>query len=536
MSFINIAQRFEKTALNQGDKNALIVSHQRFSLSFTELDQRIKAITSMLREAGVGRGDRVLVFIKPGEHLAAVTFALFRGGFTPVFIDPGMGRKALLRCIEQAKPRVMIAESIVHLIRRFFPSAFRSIELAFAPRALRRAYKNSHISQIECAQTSADELAAILFTSGGTGAPKGVRYTHELFDTQTTLLQEMFGLNSSEVDCPGFPLFSLFTLCMGMTSVIPDMNAAKPSKANPKKLVRQILEHNVSFVAGSPAIWEKVAIYCLKNRITLPSLKWVVMFGAPVSLKIHRSFLQVLPNGTTYTPYGATEALPISLIDGKSILSQHAEAMERGRGWALGKIVSGCRVKIIPITEEALPNLDNVAVLAPYEIGEIIVQGPMVTKSYDGLEEATALSKINDPEQGFWHRMGDLGFLDEAGELWFCGRKTHRVITDEGLLSSIQCEAIFNAHPDVRRSALVGLPREDHQEPAIVVELRDSQSLSVQTRERLIAELKERAQAFGHTKKIEKIYFAKRFPVDVRHHIKIDRHQLRDQILAGKIQ
>lgn len=546
MSTVNIAHRFEHQVNKHPEKEALILSKKSWfslryryhTLSFSQIQERIEAIAHELRERGARPQDRAVVFIKPGEHLAAVTFALFRIGVVPVFIDPGMGKENLLRCIEQAKPRLLIAETVVHLIKMFYPKAFRSVEIALSPRGLHRCYKKTLKPELTyCEKTQGSELAAILFTSGGTGAPKGVQYNHQLFDTQTTLLKEMFNLDENERDCPGFPLFSLFTLCMGMSSVIPDLNAAQPSKAKPERLVRQILDQQTTFLAGSPAIWEKVALYCLKNNITLPSVKWVVMFGAPVSLKIHRSFKAVLPNGNTYTPYGATEALPISLIDGQTILENHVQDMERGRGWAIGKPVQGAKVCLIPITDEPLASLEQAPPLGPNEIGEIIVQGEMVTRAYDSLPEANKVSKIDDPQTGFWHRMGDIGFMDEQGQLWFCGRKTHRVPTNEGLLSSIQCEAIFNTHPDVRRSALVGLPNGGQTfEPAIIIELNQSARSKREQRVALKAELAQRAMKYPHTQHIKKIYFSESFPVDVRHHIKIDRLKLRDMAVEGRLQ
>lgn len=534
---MNIAKRFEQTAKKLGDKSAVVIDatwmKPRRELSFTVLQERVERLCAYLRARGARRGDKVVVFIKPGEHLAAVTFALFRTGLVPVFIDPGMGKKALFNCLTQAEARLLIAESIVHLVRFFKTAPFKSIEIALSPKDLMRAYQTTPTTSTDVEDTRPDELAALLFTSGGTGAPKPVPYDHQLFDTQTTLLQELFGLTANESDFPGFPLFSLFTLCMGMSSVVPRFNAAQPSKANPKTLVEQILRERPSFVAGSPAIWSRVADYCEIHKITLPSVKWVVMFGAPVSLKIHRQFQSILPNGNTFTPYGATEALPISLIDGRTILSEHAGRMEKGVGWAVGKPVPGVRVRIIPITDEPLATITEAPALPAGELGEIVVNGPMVTKSYHQLPQATALSKINDPEYGVWHRMGDLGFLDDRGELWFAGRKTHRVQTAHGLLTSIQCEAIFNTHPSIKRSALVGLREAGTQKPALIIELNE-QAKGVD-KQQLQRELAERAAQYPHTQTIQTYFIAKSFPVDGRHHIKIDRLKLRDQAERGEL-
>ena len=218
-------------------------------------------------------------------------------------------------------------------------------------------------------------MAAILFTSGGTGRPKGVVYTHKIYTEQTRLLQELFNLTDSEIDLPCFPLFSLFTLCMGMTSCIPDMNPSQPAKADPQQLIQNIMDNKVTFMAGSPAIWEALGKYCEKNKITLPSVKYLVMFGAPVRNKLHKRFSKILPNGTTYTPYGATESLPVANISGKIILEQTAALTEQGKGTCVGVPVPGVEVSIIEISDDIIENISKAKILKPYEIGEIIVKG-----------------------------------------------------------------------------------------------------------------------------------------------------------------
>lgn len=542
----NIADRLKKTSEKLPEKTALIFPKKFLgvssvqTLSFQELYQRVLRYEKGFKQSGISAGMRVLVFVKPGLRLAPTTFALFKMGAIPVFIDPGMGKKNLLSCIEKAQPEAMIGEPIVHVIRKSAEKSFASVKISIKTKGvLPLGMKSlqdfeklalSENDRTETAKVLATDLAAILFTSGGTGIPKGVPYTHKIFNTQTDLLQEMFDLNENECDCPGFPLFSMFTLTMGMTSVIPDFNASKPAKCNPKKIVQNIIDHKATFVAGSPAIWERVANYCLKNRIKLLNVKYVVMFGAPVSLKIHEKFQSILPQGTTYTPYGATESLPVALTSGEVILARYKAKMEEGKGTYLGKVSRGCELKIIPISDQVV---ESITPLKPFEVGEIIVSGDMVTQSYDQLEDETALAKIYEKDK-IWHRMGDLGFLDQQGDLWFCGRKSHRVITEQGVLTSIQCEAVFNNHPSIKRSALIGLPQGGHQKPALVVELNQGSRPEKKQKARLLRELKYIADQYTHTSLIKDFYFSKGFPVDVRHNIKIDRLKLRDQIERGK--
>jgi len=545
---MNIAHRLTENAKKFPDKKAVVfpyfnVKEKKYnytSLTFKELEVRSNKFANQLEKMGLKKGDKTLLFLRPSLDFSAMTFALFKLGVVPVFIDPGMGRKNLLKCIKEAAPVALIAEKEVHLISLFFRSTFKSIKFKVTNgkwtigkmKSLRSMKKEK--KQIFAPSTfGANDKAAILFTSGGTGTPKGVVYTHSIFDYQTTVLQKLFNLTPEDIDLPGFPLFSLFTIAMGMTSCIPDMDPSKPGKSDPKKLYQNIIDQRPTFVAGSPAIWERLADYCIRENLTLPSVKYLVMFGAPVSVSIHKKFKMLLPNGTTYTPYGATEALPVSNISGDFILKHTAHLSENGKGTCIGNVVPGSQAKIINITDSVIETLDKTKILPVNTVGEIIVTGPMVTKEYLDLPDKTKEAKIyetNGDKKIVWHRMGDLGFIDEQNQLWFVGRKAHRVETTEGMMFPIPCEAIFNKHPAVKRSALVGLGNLGKQTPAIVIERKDGQYLSGKERSLFESELLSIAKKNPLTAGISKIYLSKHFPVDVRHNIKIDRTKLKEEI------
>ena len=542
---MNIAHRLTENAKKFPEKKAVLFPHfepkekkyHYSSLTFKELDILSNKFANGLANMGLKKGDKTLLFLRPSLDFPAMTFALFKLGVIPVFIDPGMGRKNLLKCIKESSPVALIAEKEVHLISRFFPGTFKSIKFKVTnarwslgkTKTLNALKKEKKLAFTPSTFEDSD-TAAILFTSGGTGTPKGVVYTHSIFDKQTSLLQEMYKLTENDTDLPGFPLFSLFTIAMGMTSCIPDMDPSKPGKADPRKLYQNIVDQRPTFVAGSPAIWERLADYCLNNNLTLPSIKYLVMFGAPVSVAIHKKFKMLLPNGTTYTPYGATEALPVSNISGEYILKNTAHLTENGKGTCIGLVVPETKVKIIEISDNIISSTKEMKEVAPMQIGEIIVQGPTVTREYLDLPEKTREAKIDEDGKKFWHRMGDLGFLDNDGQLWFVGRKAHRVETPEGLMVPIPCEAIFNKHPAVRRSALVGIGPLGKQTPAIVIERIDGQYLSGKERSIFESELLSMARKNPLTENISQIYLSKHFPVDVRHNIKIDRTKLKEEI------
>tara|TARA_R110000868_G_scaffold38661_1_gene135046 strand:- start:59032 stop:60588 length:1557 start_codon:yes stop_codon:yes gene_type:complete len=516
---MNIANRLLEFAKSHPSKTAIIDTRTDESISFSELEDKIARICHSLLAKGLKPGSRTLLFVKPSLDFHALVFSLFKIGIIPVLIDPGMGRKNLLAAIAHTKPDAMIAEPIVHYLSYFFRRPFKSIRHRVWTKDIKRFLKSKRAEDV--AQVDPNNTAAILFTSGGTGRPKGVVYTHQIFFEQTRMLQEMFNLNSDDIDLPGFPLFSLFTLAMGMTTLIPDMDPSKPGKCDPAKLSANILKYQATFVAGSPAIWERVANFATESELQFQSIKQVVMFGAPVRNELHEQLIKLLPNGNTYAPYGATEALPLCLSDGRWLLQNTKDKTNAGAGTCVGAAVAGVEIKILRILDREVRHLEDHLVLGPEQVGEIIVKGPTVTRSYDQMPEATANAKIQDGDD-FWHRMGDIGYLDQNQRLWFCGRKAHRVESNFGLLCPIQVEAIFNQHPKVKRSALIG---NSENVPAIVVELISGQKPNLRLKE----ELTQLATTSSKTSSISLIFFSSSFPVDVRHNIKIDRKKLAQQ-------
>jgi len=517
---------------NSGD--TYLYSHY----TFIQLEERINQFSHRLVKLGLKRGDKVLVFVKPCLDFAPLIFALFKIGAVSVFIDPGMGKKNFLKAIEQVEPQVLIGIPKVHILRMFFKSSFKKIGLYinfarfnFLGSKSLLNNLNSEASLYEAIKPNKNEMGAILFTSGGTGIPKGVVYTHDIFIEQTKILKEEFNLNASDVDVPGFPLFAMFTLSMGMTSYIPDMDPSKPAKANPKKLVKNIMDSGATFVAGSPSIWKNVSDYCIKHNITLPSIRAVCMFGAPIPNTLHRDFSKILPNGTTFTPYGATESLPIANISGKEVLLETAKLSDQGHGVCVGHPLHGVEVKIIKSTFDVITHLSQAQFLETNEIGEIIVSSPTTTQSYYQMELKTRESKIID-ENKIWHRMGDMGYIDQLGRLWFCGRKSHVVSLGNTSHYTIPIESIVNQHPMIKRSALI----EYNNELALVLERVDLKvKLPISERNNFYAEVFEMLHGHQLTKDIHHLFLSKSFPVDVRHNIKIDRIKLRKMAKHGEL-
>jgi acyl-CoA synthetase (AMP-forming)/AMP-acid ligase II len=470
--------------------------------------------------------------VRPGFEFIGLTFALFKIGAVPVMIDPGMGVRRMLECIRSVDPQAFIGIPLAHVVRVIRRKPFRTVKRVVTV-GRRWFWGGPTLDELHAgaskdpimAKTARDEAAAILFTSGATGPAKGAVYEHGMFDAQVRLIRDRYGIEPGEVDLPAFPLFALFSTAMGMTSVIPDMDPSRPATVDPAKIVEAVRDHSVTNTFGSPAMWKRVAAFCVKNDIKLPTLRRVLIAGAPVPWDVIDRLHRVLgPDADVHTPYGATESLPVSSISGREVLGARSEGSS-GVGICVGGALPGIEVRFLRVTDEPIARWSDDLAVADGEFGEIVVAGEVVTKQYYGLERATALAKIRDGVR-VWHRMGDIGYRDKQGWIWFCGRKAHRVVTGSGTMLTVPCEAVFNEHPDVSRSALVGVGPPDRRTPVIIVEPEPGRfprrGRVPAFREELIALADEN----DLTRSISRVLFHPGLPVDIRHNAKINREKL----------
>ena len=547
---VNIARHIPMVAARLGTKRAIVFPSGRDAgrrgrdaggrraythLTFAQLDAMTNRIARGLVDIGIGRGTRTVLMVKPSLEFIPITFALFKVGAVPVLIDPGMGRANLLAAIEEVEPEGFVGVSLAHAVRTVFRSSFRSVKhtLTVGRRwwwggaTLDEILATKDGAPFDLAATDASDTAAILFTTGSTGPPKGVVYTHAVFEAQVRIIRDVFGISEGAIDLPVFPLFALFSTALGATVVVPDMDPTRPAHADPVKMIEAIEDHGVTYSFGSPAFWKQVGGYCADRDIQLPTLQKVFMAGAPVPPDLVDAMARVLTApGDVYIPYGATESLPVSWISGAEIRDGRGAKAAAGAGACVGTPIEGNDVQIIEIDEGPIETMAGATPLPSGTIGEITVCGPVVTASYLNRQKDTESAKIDDGGR-IRHRMGDVGYFDDEGRLWFCGRKAHRVQTAAGTLYSVRCEAIFNQHERVYRSALVGVGEVPDQRPVIIIECAEGQRPRDAADERALqGELLAMGAASALTETIETVLFHDSFPVDIRHNAKIFREKL----------
>lgn len=524
----DLGSRLLDNAKRLGEQPALL--HHGQATSYADLGRDVELLVHGFLRAGLKKNDRVAVLIPPSRDFFAVSFALFRAGVTPVLIDPGIGFSNMGRCLAEAAPDAFVGSAKAHIARAaggWAPTSRLKVvvggpSLGLPTLEAMRELGRGRVGDLP--PVPADGRAAILFTSGSTGAPKGAVYEHSMFSAQVDQLRELFDIKEGEVSLATFPLFGLFDAALGQTVVIPDMDFTRPGQVDPMAIIVPIQQYQIHQLFGSPALLERVGRFGAHHGIALPTLKRVLSAGAPVPAKTLALFSTMLnQNIPIYTPYGATEALPVALTSSFEIFEETAAKTLRGEGICVGRPVKGIDVAVIRIEEDPIKTWSDDLRVPQGKIGEIVVKGPVVTGEYFRRIEDMAKAKIGD-DASFWHRMGDLGYFDEFGRLWFCGRKAHRVRTEKGEHYTICVEGVFNAHAKVKRTALVGVGLN----PVLCVELEPGTEPSEELKKQIL----DIAGRPEFTRDIKDVLFHPAFPVDTRHNAKINRDVL--AVWAGR--
>ncbi|MBL9164390.1 MAG: AMP-binding protein [Planctomycetaceae bacterium] len=529
--------------------------------TFGELEADSLAIARGLVDLGVRPGQRLVLLVKPGIEFVKLVFALLRTGAVTVLVDPGMGRKHLVNCLAAAKPDGFIAISPAQAVRvvlqRRFPNAKLNVTVGrrwfWRGVNYRQLLARGRGSHTKLPDTNANDAAAIIFTSGSTGPPKGVLYTQQMFDTQAAEIQRQYGIVPGGADLACFALFGLFNSAMGVTTVFPRMDFSRPAAADPKRLLAAANDWQVSQAFASPAVWERLSRHCQVTGERIPTLRKVFSCGASVPASVlEQTLAMVHPDAEMHTPYGATESLPVATIEAREVLGETATKTAKGAGVCVGRKFDTIDWRVIRISNEPIASIDDAEELPNREIGELIVRGPQVSPMYlhpgwtgrlsDQSEARSGLlppggetnhdAKIRDGDS-IWHRVGDVGYLDDQGRFWYSGRKSHRVETAHGTLYTECCEAVFNELPDLKRTALVGVGPRGEQTPVIMYE-PFTQDVDQESVEKQLADI---ASRFSHTLRICHFFPYRPFPVDVRHNAKINREQLAvvaDQLLQRR--
>lgn len=539
---MNIAAVLRERARQIGDAPAIVDRSQ--TVSFSDLDRIADGVAQQLSAAGIGAGDRVLVFCPMSVALYATLVGLWRIGGVAMFLDPSAGLDHIARCCRLAEPRGFVAIPSAHAFR-LASSAVRQIPIKLSvdrwvPGARRLRILDSSAFAREHSPTSfgatspvppaplaqsgvtEDSPALITFTSGSTGQPKAAVRSHRFLLAQHRVLAEDLHLQEGQRDLAALPIFVLANLASGVTSIIPDADLRKPGEILPARLLRQIRQTHPSRVAASPALLERLASHAALHRETLDEFEEIYTGGAPVFPRLLQQLQSVAPRATVVAVYGSTEAEPIARIAWSEVSADDLRAMESGAGLLVGVPVDAIASRIVPDRwgtplQPYLPaDFDRDAVPCD-QPGEIVVAGDHVLGGYlGGIGDSETKFRVGDR---VWHRTGDAGYFDSQGRLWLLGRCSAKVQDKNGLIYPFAVETAALAIPGIQRCALV----HRHGKRVAVVEL---DGISEADARRQFASRLAWAQ-------LDDVVVVDALPLDKRHNAKIDYPALHKMLRRG---
>ena len=385
--------------------------------SYQELKGMIKSSVTQLEKKGIQKGDFVLIAVPMSVELYAILEAVFAKGATAIFLDPWMKGKKMDQIIRLVQPKLFIVTRKLSRVTWLLPSTW-SIK-KWRLKTIDAIAGDFPIADIQ----DADD-ALITFTSGTSGTSKGANRSYAFIHEQENTLSHHLSAAEPSVDFTNFPMVGLVNFALGNTVVIPKMNFMKIHKANEAIIVKQIEDRGVTRLIVSPALLRKI----LNHLPAETGVKEVITGGAPVTVPLVKKAVQGFPAIAFQAIYGSTEAEPIAIARFKDIIEQNEDPL---KGVYVGKPVSDIRIKIIQPTD-GIVKTDQVQQLElkQDEIGEILVTGDHVNKSYYNNEKAFLENKVKDATGEIWHRTGDIGYLTSDG-LFLVGRQ-HRIMQYEG--------------------------------------------------------------------------------------------------------
>ncbi len=499
----NISALFFKRAAEQ--PNVLAIRDGAETRTYGVFAAEVRATAAYFTELGIQKNDRVLVFVPMGLDLYRVVMALFQIGATAVFLDEWVGLDRLRLCCNLADCKAFIAPLKFRWIGFFIPE-IRKIPIK--PRLRVDLLKQTE-ALADCGE---DDTALITFTTGSTGTPKAARRTHAFLGHQFRVLAAKMASEPGTVVMTTLPIVLLINFGTGASSVVARFSPKKAHRLKADVILKEMAANQVHTLIASPYFVQKLAESVADQ--TVPTLKKVFTGGGPVFPPEAALFQKAFPTAAIQVVYGSTEAEPIAGVSVEQLLD-NSDLVEQG-GLCVGTPDLNIRLEIIEIKEAIITGNELEVLRLPQgSIGEIIVAGDHVLKSYFNNEAAFQRNKIMDHQGVIWHRTGDAGFVGTDGLLYLCGRCNQMIFRYGHWISPFIWESVFVQSGLVARGTVL------EWEGQLVAVVQSKPGTLKVPDATLIAVLPE---------PVDRIIWLKKLPLDPRHHTKIDYEGLKKQM------
>jgi olefin beta-lactone synthetase len=516
------------------DRSPAVVEVGGTTVGWAALARRVEQLAAGLAAAGIRPGSRVALLVEPSADLTAAVYAVWRAGGVIVVADKGLGLTGMRRALRSASVDAVIGSRRGLAAARLMGLPGSRIAAGRVGGAAARALGAAHtLAGLErlgaCAPAPdgapVDADCAVLFTSGATGPAKGVVYTQRQALAQLELVRSAYGLTGNDRLVAAFAPFALLGPGLGIGTAVPDVDVTEPGSLTAAALADAVAAVGGTAVFASPAALRRVVqtaqALTTEQVRALGGVRLLMSAGAPVPSALLGALRAVLPAAEAHTPYGMTEALPVT-----DVCAAEIEAAGPGEGVCVGRPLAGVEVQLSPLGAGGAA--DGPLTAAAGVRGEVCVRAAHVKDRYDALW-VTERTTSRDPG---WHRTGDVGHLDDAGRLWIEGRLRDVITTAGGVVTPVGLEQRVEALDGVSGAAAVGIGPAGAQVVAVVVTPAGpgrgrpgrlgSRRRALRLAEGGLADAVRAAAGLD----VAAVLVTDRLPVDIRHQSKVDRREL----------
>lgn len=436
----NASRRPEKTALIAGDER----------VAYRELVDRARRLARALQDRGVGRGDRVALYLENGVPAVVGMYAASLAGAAFLVINPQTKADKLRYVLSDSGAAALLTDGRLARGLGDMVAELPGLHTVVQVGKLREDVPNSVAYDEVLAATAPDpqptatipsDLAALIYTSGSTGNPKGVMLSHlNVTFTQGSLV-EYLRLSEHDRILLVLPLafdYGLYQVIMGLHA--GGTVVLERSFGFPAHVVRRIQEEEVTVFPGVPTIFATLLSLHRKEPLSLPSVRRITNTAAHLPDDSVPALLEMSPDALIFKMYGLTECKRVAYLEPELVLEKPS---------SVGKAIPGTEAFVLGNDGERV---------APGRTGTLYVRGPHVMMGYWNLPRETDEMLVPGPYPN--ERMlctHDLFRTDEDGFLYFVGRSDDIIKSRGEKVSPVEVENTLHAIPGVREAAVIGV-------------------------------------------------------------------------------
>ena len=443
------------SALRRGDQEALVSGADR--LDYSVMSQRVTALANGLRERGVGRGDRVAIYLRPSTSLPLALFGVSQADGVFVPIHHGMFPEQVAHILRDSGAKAIISDGERWQSLRGTLSQLPSLSFAVVENITEPVPpRPTHDFRLLCEQSLTSEnescigqdLAAILYTSGSTGRPKGVMLSHANVLAGAEIVSDYLKITDRDRILAALPLSFDAGLNQLTTAILQGGATVMTEFRFGRDIVQALVNERITGLAGVPSLWSLL----IQNssglsRQVVSDLRYVTNTGGALPQSVLRKLQTLLPSTEVFLMYGLTEAF-------RSTYLAPSELDRRPN--SIGKAIPNTEILVVNEAGDKC---------APGETGELVHHGPTVSMGYWGHPDLTKQvlrpHPFPSPEQvprALVCYSGDLVKQDDEGFLFFVGRRDNQIKSAGFRISPTEVEEILCQVAAVRQAAVIGVP------------------------------------------------------------------------------